>query len=657
MKITTAESAGFCFGVNRAVDIVEKLSESGEKVCTLGPIIHNPQVVSRFEDKGVFSVDRIDNVPEGYGIVIRSHGVGPDIYRAIESKDIRYFDATCPFVSKIHKIVEENSKLNKTIIICGDENHPEVIGIKGYVSGECYIASSAEMLENIILESDPTFEKQVCMVAQTTFNTKDWSKSIKILKKYYTNAEIFDTICSATSIRQNEAVELSKKCDIMVIIGGKHSSNTKKLEEVCRPFTKTVLIESASDLDLSLLHGCTNVGVTAGASTPVDIIKEVQSTMSENFIKEDATFEELLEQSFKSIYNGEKVNGLVVNVTPTEVIVDVGTKHTGYVMLNELTDDPTAKTEDLVKVGDTLELMVLRVNDGEGTAMLSKKRLEAEAGYEEIAEAAGTDTIFEGTVVDVVKGGVLALVKGVKVFIPASLATLARIDDLSVLLKTSIRFKILEVNRAKKRALGSAKAVLISEKKEKEAQLWSNIEVGKIYKGTVKSLTNYGAFVDLGGVDGMVHISELSWQRIKKPSDVVKVGDVVEVYVKDLDVENKKISLGYKKNEDNPWEILKSKYEVGSVCTAKITSMTTFGAFAEVVPGVDGLIHISQISKERIAKPQDVLSVGQEVEVKITELDFDKKRINLSMKALIEDAEPVVETVEEAETVTEEAAE
>ena len=654
MNITTAKSAGFCFGVNRAVDMVEKLCKNGEKICTLGPIIHNDQVVRRLENDGVLPIDNIDSIPNGYAVVIRSHGVSKSVYRLLEEKSIKYFDATCPFVSKIHKIVEENSGNGRTVIICGNKKHPEVIGIKGYVSGECLIVDSAEELENNLKISKNTQEKELCMVAQTTFNTKEWSKCIKILKKYYTNAEIFDTICSATSIRQNEAVELSKKCDIMVIIGGKHSSNTKKLEEICRPFTKTVLIESAKDLDLSLLLGCTNIGVTAGASTPVDIIKEVQSTMSENFIKEDATFEELLEQSFKSIYNGEKVNGLVVNVTPTEVIVDIGTKHTGYVLLNELTDDPTAKAEDLVKVGDTIELMVLRVNDGEGTAMLSKKRLEAEAGYEEIAAAAGTDTVFEGPVVDVVKGGVLALVKGVKVFIPASLATLSRIEDLSVLLKTTIRFKILEVNRAKRRALGSAKSVLIGEKKEKEAQFWGNIEVGKVFKGTVKSLTNYGAFVDLGGVDGMIHISELSWQRIKKPSDVVKVGDVVEVYVKDLDVENKKISLGYKKNEDNPWEILKSKYEVGSVCTAKINSMTTFGAFAEILPGIDGLIHISQISKERIAKPQDVLSVGQEVEVKITELDFDKKRISLSMKALIEDDEPVVE---EAETVTEEAAE
>lgn len=360
--------------------------------------------------------------------------------------------------------------------------------------------------------------------------------------------------------------------------------------------------------------------------------------MNENLLAEGSSFEEMLDQSFKSIYNGEKVNALVVSVQPNEVIVDVGTKHTGYVSLSELTDDPNAKIEDLVKVGDHLDLVVLRVNDVEGTVTLSKKRLEAEAGYEEIAEAAGTDKVFEGIVVDVVKGGVLALAKGVKVFIPASLATLSRVEDLSTLLKQPIRFKVLEVNRAKRRALGSAKAVLIGEKKEKEAAFWENVEVGKVYTGTVKSLTSYGAFVDLGGVDGMVHISELSWKRIKKPSDVVKVGDVVEVYVKDIDRENKKISLGYKKNEDNPWEILKSKYAVGDVCKAKIISMTTFGAFAEVIPGIDGLIHISQISNERIAKPQDVLKVGQEVDVKITELDFDKKRVSLSMKALLEDA-------------------
>ncbi len=638
MKILTAESAGFCFGVNRAVQMAADLADSGEKLCTLGPIIHNEYVVNSLKARGVFPVDSLDDVPEGYSVVIRSHGVGRDVYDELSRRKMVFHDATCPFVSKIHRIVSEQSAQGLPVFICGDAKHPEVIGICRHVSGEVHVVSGLSELEEQLHLLQYSTDAVFCLAAQTTFNTKEWNSCTFFLKKYYTKAKIFDTICNATAIRQKEAVDLSKKCDIIVIIGGKHSSNTKKLEEICRPYTRTLLIENASELDFSAFRGVSVIGVTAGASTPADIIKEVQKMMNENLLAEGSSFEEMLDQSFKSIYNGEKVNALVVSVQPNEVIVDVGTKHTGYVSLSELTDDPNAKIEDLVKVGDHLDLVVLRVNDVEGTVTLSKKRLEAEAGYEEIAEAAGTDKVFEGVVVDVVKGGVLALAKGVKVFIPASLATLSRVEDLSTLLKQPIRFKVLEVNRAKRRALGSAKAVLIAEKKEKEAAFWENVEVGKIYTGTVKSLTSYGAFVDLGGVDGMIHISELSWKRIKKPSDVVKVGDVVEVYVKDIDRENKKISLGYKKNEDNPWEILKSKYAVGDVCKAKIISMTTFGAFAEVIPGIDGLIHISQISNERIAKPQDVLKVGQEVDVKITELDFDKKRVSLSMKALLEDA-------------------
>lgn len=355
--------------------------------------------------------------------------------------------------------------------------------------------------------------------------------------------------------------------------------------------------------------------------------------------QDELSFEELLNQSFKTIDNREKVTAVVTNIAPNEISVDIGTKHTGYVPLHELTDDPNAKAEDLVKVGDELELMVVRVNDVEGTVMLSKKRLDAIAGFEKVMNAADTGEVLEGTVVEVIKGGVLALTNGVRVFIPASQATLSRSDSLEELLKKKVDFKILEVNRQRKRAVGSIRAVLREQRKELEDKFWSEVEVGKKYTGVVKSLTSYGAFVNLGGVDGMIHISELSWSRIKHPSEVVNVGDSVEVYIRDIDTENKKISLGYKKNEENPWEIMNSKYQIGDVCNVKVVSMTPFGAFAQIIPGVDGLIHISQISTERINKPSDVLEIGQEVEAQITELDIDKKRVSLSMKALMSKAE------------------
>ncbi len=652
MKVTVAKSAGFCFGVSRAVNLIFELVQKGEKIVTLGPIIHNEQVVKKLENNGVFAVNSIDEIPKDYGVVIRSHGVDKLTYKTLEKRGIKYFDATCPFVSKIHKIVSEETLKGRLVVICGDKNHPEVKGIVGHCEGKCLVVNGTKELENSdILEDTP-----ISVVAQTTFNTIEWKKTIEFLKKHYTNLEIFVTICSATSLRQNEAVDLSKKSDIMIVIGGKNSSNTAKLFNISSQNTKTVWVEGADELNLSDFIGKSQIGVTAGASTPAYIIKEVQDTMSElGKNMEGATFEEMLEQSFKSIYNGEKVTATVIGVSASEVLVDVGTKHTGYVMRDEMTDDPSVDIRDMVKVGDEIELVVLRVNDVEGTVMLSKKRLEAEAGLEKVMAAAETDEIFEGVIIDAVKGGVIALTNGVRVFIPASLATVNRVDDLKTLVKTKVRFKILEANRQKRRALGSVKAVLNAERKAAQEAFWATAEVGKKYTGTVKSLTSYGAFVDLGGVDGMVHISELSWERIKKPSDVLKVGDTVEVYIKDIS-EDKKISLGYKKAEDNPWEILKNNYEVGSVCNVKIISMTTFGAFAQIIPGIDGLIHISQISNKHIAKPQDVLEIGQEVEAQITELDFDKKRVNLSIRALMP-AEEVAEEAVAEEKIAEETAE
>ena len=653
MKVTVAKSAGFCFGVSRAVDLTDDLIRNGEKIVTLGPIIHNEQVVKKLEEKGVFAVNSIDEIPENYGVVIRSHGVDNKTYQTLEKRGVKIFDATCPFVSKIHKIVREETQKGRLLVICGDKNHPEVKGIVGHCEGEYVVVNGKVEAKNLKFSTDTP----ISIVAQTTFNTSEWKKTIEFFKKHYTNLEIFVTICSATSHRQSEAVDLSKKSDIMIVIGGKNSSNTAKLFDICSENTKTMWVETAKELDYKDFVGKSLIGVTAGASTPVDIIKEVQDTMSElGKNMEGTTFEEMLEQSFKSIYNGEKVTATVIGVSASEVLVDVGTKHTGYVMRDEMTDDPSVDIRDMVKVGDEVELIVLRVNDVEGTVTLSKKRLEAQAGLEKVMAAAGTDEIFEGVIIDAVKGGVIALTNGVRVFIPASLATVNKVEDLKTLVKTKVQFKMLEANRQKHRALGSVKAVLNAERKAAQEAFWAEAEVGKKYNGTVKSLTAYGAFVDLGGVDGMVHISELSWERIKKPADVVKVGDKIEVYIKDIS-EDKKISLGYKKAEDNPWEILKNNYEVGSVCNVKIISMTTFGAFAQIIPGIDGLIHISQISNKHIAKPQDVLEIGQEVEAQITELDLDKKRVNLSIRALMPQEEAVQEVVEEVAVVEEETAE
>jgi 4-hydroxy-3-methylbut-2-enyl diphosphate reductase len=641
-----AKSAGFCFGVNRAVQMVHTLLDEGKQVCTLGPIIHNPQTLRRFEQRGVQIVSRPDEVPDQTTLVIRSHGVAENVFNEIENRAIECCDATCPFVQKIHRIVAAESKAGKTILIAGDASHPEVEGIIGYCRSRCFVFKNADELQNILNQASFGREESICVVSQTTFRVNEWENCLKIIKRVYTNALVFDTICNATAIRQSEATELSRQCDAMIVIGGRQSSNTAKLFELCKKNCAAYLVESADELPLSALSRVGCIGITAGASTPASIIKEVFDTMSElnqgAGPKEDNTegsFEEMLEESLKTLNTDEKVHGVVVGVTPSEVLVDVGRKQAGYVPASELSADPNAKPEDLVKVGDELDLLIMRTNDQEGTIMLSKRRFDAGKGWEKVAAAEEDQTVLDGVVTEIIKGGLIAVTNGVRVFVPASQATASRSDPIEDLLKKEVKFRIIEVNRGRKRAVGSIRSVLKDERKALAEKFWETAEVGKQYTGKVKSLTSYGAFVDLGGIDGMIHISELSWTRIKHPSEVVNVGDEVTVYIKGLDQEKGKISLGYKKPEDNPWVILEREYPIGSEVEVKIVGITTFGAFAQVIPGIDGLIHISQIADHRIEKPQDVLQINDVVKVKIIDIDFDKHRVSLSIRALLEEEE------------------
>ena len=634
MNIIKAKTAGFCFGVDRGVKMTYDLLEKGHKVATLGPLIHNDQLVADLEAKGVITAANVDDVPDDYEVVIRCHGVPETIYDKINTRRLVCHDATCPFVSKIHKIAREASEKGAVLLVAGDKNHPEVQGIIGHTRGESYVFGSLDELKAWQGPEKP--EKPVYAVAQTTFQVTKWLECSAFLKKSYTNALIFDTICNATWARQQEAEDLSQKCDLMVVIGGHHSSNTQKLVQVAARHTKAVSVETAADLDPEWFKGVQTVGVTAGASTPSPIIEEVLNSMSEE-IRDDMSFEEMIEASMKPIFGGKVVKGVVTSISQNEIQVDIDTKHTGFVKLSELSDDPSAKAEDLVHVGDELDLVVEKVNDQEGIAYLSKKKLESRKGLEEIGKAFEEGTVLEGTVTESNKGGVVVLVKGVKVFVPRSQATMRRDEDYTKLVKQNVKLVITEFSGHK--IVGSINKVTAEANKAKAEEFWANVEIGKTYHGVVKSLTSYGAFVDIGGVDGLCHISELSWNRIKNPSEVVSVGDEIDVYVKDLDRDNKKVSLGYKKAEDNPWEKLKNEYPIGSVFTAPVVSITKFGAFVRILPGVDGLVHISEISNDRVEKVSDVLSVGDEVTVKLQDVDFDKKRISLSMKAAQENAE------------------
>ncbi len=676
MRITLAETAGFCFGVDRAVTMAYELAEKECAAASLGSLIHNTRVTSELEEKGIRTIEIPSQAKKDETVIIRAHGVAKNIYDELNAIGARVCDATCPFVKKIHDIVSENSSETVPVLIAGDANHPEVMGITGHCNGDFYVFNSEDELEKILRENKFLCENRIIVVSQTTFSQNVWKICKEKIKIYCTNPKIFDTICFATRKRQDEAAELSKKSDLMIIIGGRHSSNTVKLKSVCSENCETYLVERADELRTINFSNHTEIGVTAGASTPSALIKEVLLEMSEIVkettnmqveevpseaaITDEMDFSEALEASLSNMSTDQKVKGVVMGITPTEIQVDIGRKHAGFVPMDEYSADPTANAAKELKVGDEIDLIIMKTNDAEGTVMLSKRRFDAQKSWVDIIDAAEDGRILEGTVAEVVKGGVRVVTNGVKVFVPASLATERRDEALEDLLKKNVQFRIIEVDKHRRRAVGSIRAILKEQKKAAAEAFWAQAAEGQQYHGTVKSMTNYGAFVDIGGIDGMVHISEMSWKRIKNPSEIFEIGQEVDVYIKSLDAENKKISLGYRRDEDNPWAILKNNYPEGSVVEAEIVGMTTFGAFARVIPGIDGLIHISQIADRHINKPQDVLSVGDKVTCKITAVDYDKKRVSLSIRALIEPAEEAAEeAVEDAadEAVAEEAAE
>ena len=644
MRLELARSAGFCYGVRRAVQMAEMAAEEGRPCVMLGPIIHNRDVIAYLESIGVGLVDTPEEVPPGTAVLIRSHGEGRPVHEALARLGRPVIDATCPNVSRIHQIVSRAEEGGRQVLIIGTRTHPEVAAIAGWCRRPVVLEGVAE-LSNWLETAPERRDIPLTMVSQTTSTRFIWDSCVEKAKKECTNLKIFDTICNATCKRQSEAQALAARSDAMVVIGGRESSNTKRLAELCGALCPMVVwIERAAELEPSNLCRKASIGITAGASTPEWIIKEVYDKMSDENIEIEESFAEMLEKSIKTLNTGEKVMGVVTGITPTEIYVDLGTKHAGYIPVSELTDDPTAKVEDLVKIGDEIETYVMRVNDQEGVVTLSKKRLDTVKSWDDIEQAREEHTTVEGVVTEENKGGVVVSIKGVRVFVPASQTGLPRETPMSQLLKQHVRLRITEVNRARRRVVGSIRAVEAEERAAKAAEVWANIEENKRYTGTVKSLTSYGAFVDIGGVDGMVHISELSWSRIKHPSEVVSVGDTVEVYVISFDKEKKKISLGMKDRSQNPWEVFTGKYQPGDVANVRVVKLMTFGAFAEVVPGVDGLIHISQIADHRIDKPGDMLSEGQMVDVKIIDIDYDNKKVSLSIRALLEGGDEPAES-------------
>ena len=660
--VTVSREAGFCFGVRRATELVEELIKTraqGELICTFGKLIHNESYNQYLTECGVKIIDKnnlselLDKAEQGQSItlVLRTHGVERELYDRLSAistsyPNLRVVDCACPYVKKIHKIANENSGKDSIFILIGQSEHPEVRSIVSYAQGEYKVISDSAELE-CYLKSRNFDGFSVNMAAQTTQNLQEWKKCQEILKKYCTNSKIFDTICSVTEKRQNEAENLCRMMDVMLVIGGKDSSNTAKLYQICsRHCARTYWIQTKDDIPFDKIGNTYNIGITAGASTPDSLIQEVKRSMS-NIMENFAELFAESEQGRVKIYKGATVKGTVMSISETEIRLDLGAKSTGVITRDNMNIENDKKLDEVFKVGDVVEARVEATSDLDGIITLSKKAIDDVKNWEKIVAYANDQTVVEAKIVKAVKGGAIAIVDGAEIFVPASMTGLAKDEDLSKLVGTVQKLKIVEIKDGRKKAIGSIKIVAREERKAAIEAFWAGIEEGKIYEGPVKSITSYGAFVDIGGVDGLVHITELSWKRIKNPTEVVNVGDVIKVFVKSFDKDAKKVSLGYKTEEENPWNIFKSKYAEGDVAEVKVVGVTSFGAFAEIVAGVDGLIHISQIADKKIDSVANVLKVGDVVEAKVIGIDDENHKVSLSIRALLPEAEE--EAVEETE--------
>lgn len=648
MKILVAEHSGFCFGVKRAIDMAEDKAKEGS-LLTYGPLIHNSQEVDRLSKLGISDVTAED-IDLGQTVLIRTHGVGPEVYQELKEKNCQLVDATCPFVAKAQQYAAQAVADGYQLIILGDETHPEVEGICAWSGHTARVVRSWRELEHTDLDA------KIAVLAQTTEKEERFQELVDYLKPRAKELRVMNTICYSTRSRQQATAELSQKVDLMIIIGGRHSSNTRKLWEICQNNNvPSYLVESASEIQTDWFKGKNSIGISAGASTPAWIVEEVKKRMEE--IK-DAMMAEVQEEKetvanteneaveqmsglegefdIRSFQRGDLVKGTVVKITSDEVLLDIGGKSEGIIPANELAYSKVDPRE-LVNEGDELLVEVIK-EDKEGNIILSRRRAIEDEAYEKLAKAQEEGTIINAKVVEVVKGGLVVDV-GTRGFVPASQIDRAYVEDLNQYLHQELRLKVIELNREKKKAVLSQREVLEAEYQEQKKALWAELAEGQVRRGVVKRLVDFGAFVDIGGVDGLLHISEMSWTHVKKPSDVVNIGDEVEVYVLKADQENERISLSLKKLLKSPWQIAEEKYQVGSVCEGKVVRIVPFGAFIEIEPGVDGLAHISQLSTKRVNKVEDVLSVGDVVKAKILEIDPERQRIGLSLKELETDKE------------------
>lgn len=631
MQIILAEHAGFCFGVKNAIKLLDNLIKEGEKTYTLGPIVHNRQVVELYEKQGIKAVE-LDDVKDG-NLVIRTHGVPPDVIDQARKKGLNVIDATCPFVKRVHKLARDLSEKGYFVVIIGDPNHPEVKGIKGWCGVDAAVIKNEEDAREFYTD------KKVGVVVQTTQTEENVNKIVEILKEKLDIAFFYNTRCNATQQRQEAAKKVAEIVDVMLVIGGKNSSNTKKLAQVCKDAGARVYhIETADEIKSEWFSKAKRVGITAGASTPDWIIKEVVAKMEQ--ISKKSDFAE-----------GQIVEGVVEKVTEKEVLVNIGYKSDGVIPLKELSYVPFTSPSDVVKEGEKIKVFILKLEDKNGELILSKKRADIIEGWQKLEDIYKENGTVKGKVVENVKGGLLVNVEGLRGFVPASHADLKYIKDLASLVGKEMNLKILEMDKEKKKIVLSHRLFLEEEKEKAKEKIWDKVKEGQVIKGVVKKVTDFGAFVDIGGFDGLLHISDMSWRRINHPSEILSENQELNVKVLKVDKEQKRISLGLKQLSPSPWEEVDKKYKVGQVIEGKIVKLTNFGAFVELEPGIEGLVHVSQISDKRVAAPKEVLKEGQTVKAKILKIDAKGKKISLSIKQALEEEKPAKKDAKKEEKI------
>lgn len=668
-QITLADPSGFCFGVKRAVDTAyEELARAereGKTLYCLGQLIHNRSVTDELESLGMRTISAPEEAEFGACVLIRAHGEPDSTYSTLKEKGVEIIDATCPFVSRIHDLAVKADAAGRLLVVVGDGDHPEVKGILGCTRHAAGVVYSEEDCEALVLSlaGRNSADVPISVVAQTTVSPERFSLCAGFLKEHFKDIEVFETICSATKERQTAAAELAGRSDAMLVIGDRNSSNSKKLAEICKKYCKNVqFIDNPNEISLQDFANYNKVGVTAGASAPERIIKEVIAYMSDLFtntqeteVNEMAAYMDEIEKSLRLPGRNEVVTGTAVQVTKDYVVVNLGCKKDGMLPAEEMTLEEGQTLTDVFKEGDEIQAKIIKTDDGDGNILLSKKRLQSGENWEEINAAFENKEVINVTLVKEVKGGVIATCKEVSGFIPMSQLSDHYVESAAEFIGKTLPVKVTRVDQKRNKAVFSHKAFLTEEKHKKVAEIWETLNVGDVVEGKVMRFTDYGAFVDIGGIDGLLHISEISWGKLKHPQEALDIGQVINVKILSMNPEKGKISLGLKQNNPEPWSVIDEQYQEGQAITGKVVQIKEYGAFVELAPGLDGLVHISEVAHKRVGNINDELKIGQEVEAKILEIDKERKRISLSIKAMLDSA-PEAEAPAD-EDAAEEAAE